>query len=119
MTRLRHLALLALLLVPFAASCGDDEPDPYAVSSEVGETCERDADCEDRCIDDWPGGLCTLECRTHDGCPADTWCVDTQGGVCLFSCESDRECLDRLGDGYACKRDEDFSGRDRFVCKKK
>lgn len=118
MVRLRYAALATLLLALCAfsaAACGDDS---RGVTDAVGATCDRDSHCEDRCITDWPGGFCTLDCRSHDACPDDAWCVDTKGGICLFRCETSGECRERLGDDYACKREDDFTDRGRYVCKK-
>ena len=104
--------LFVLLVGAFAApltSCQRDR--------EVGGECRDDLDCNDECIEDWPGGFCTVRCRDNRDCPGSTVCIDTRGGVCLFECDDRDECRDRLGGGYECKWRDAEDDRDEYkVC---
>ncbi len=106
--RITYPIVIALSLA-FAACDGP--------SREVGAPCLDDFDCRDRCLEDWPGGFCTLDCRDNGDCPPDAVCIDSNGGVCMLLCDSSSECKDYLGDNdYRCndRRDRD---RDRWdVC---
>ena len=95
---MRSLAILVLGV----AACGSDHPD---VDRDVGAQCDVQADCNDRCLtpsNEYPGGLCTLDCDTNDDCPSDTECAEKDGGVCLYSCFDSADC-DFLGAGYFCQ----------------
>ncbi len=88
------------------------------VDDTVGNACTRDSDCDDRCLPpsgDFPGGFCTLTCRDDRDCPGDTFCIDRDGGVCLFICPEFR-CSD-LGAGWECKDEDDVSGARVSVCR--
>lgn len=90
------LLLAAVLL----AGCGNSD-----VSREVGARCDDSSECDDRCLlpdDGWPGGFCSLSCDDDSDCPEGTACVDDEGGVCLFRCESVPEC-GFLGGGWTCQ----------------
>ncbi|MGM0554901.1 MAG: hypothetical protein ACQEVA_00795 [Myxococcota bacterium] len=105
------LPILLLLCVTCAAlmpGCSHDR--------KVGGACSADADCKDRCLESFPGGMCTLSCESDDECTNQTVCADTEGGVCLFPCDSTQECLDELGDGYACDDETSFDDREIRVC---
>ena len=94
------LALLSCAWIALAAACGDD-----GVSRAVGARCEAARDCDERCLApdaDYPGGFCTISCESSDDCPSDATCVDTEGGICLFSCVDDPGCT-FLGPGWACR----------------
>lgn len=112
-----------LLLTVTAGGCGDDFPDSPAdhhlgeADPVVGGACFDDRDCLDQCElgDSYPGGFCTLSCREDFHCTADTVCVDTRDGICLFSCLGNVDC-DFLGPGYSCREREDFFGGSVFVC---
>lgn len=83
----------------------------------VGGACRDDFDCADRCLEDWPGGFCTIECRDDRDCPASSVCTDHRGGVCLLLCDSDRECRDVLDDNdYECRRRDNVDRGSDDVC---
>jgi len=86
-------------------------------SRSVGAPCFDDLDCADRCLDDWPGGFCTLRCGDNRDCPGDAVCIDSHGGVCMLRCHDSAECKDFLGDNdYRCNDRRDVH-RDRWdVC---
>lgn len=90
---------LAVLVIALAA-CQDAD-----VSRAVGARCDRSAECDDRCLapsEDWPGGFCTLDCDSDADCPADTACIQEEGGaVCAYTCVTDPGCA-FLGTGYTC-----------------
>lgn len=106
---------LMLLLSVGLAGCGG--PDAHDV---VNRGCSADADCPaGRCMEDYPGGLCTKTCGNQGECPAGTACVesDGSGGVCLFRCESAEQCRQEVGDGYECDCKSDVTtGEDVDVC---
>lgn len=90
---------IVVVLVLFAA-CGGG-----GVSREIGARCDTARDCDDRCLppsDDFPDGLCTLDCQSSDECPDDTRCVDKESGVCLFTCNFTADC-GFLGPQWECK----------------
>lgn len=92
MYRLAFALPLAVLL----SSCAK-EPSPRP----LGEGCATTADCEAglECLDQMPGGLCTLGCGGSAGCPEGSTCVDLAGaGFCFRACASGDECRT----GYAC-----------------
>ena len=102
--------LLFVLCAPLFLSCNP-------TNRSVGAECRDDFDCRDRCLSDWPGGFCTLDCRDDRDCPQDTVCTDTRGGVCLFLCDDSRECRDRLGDNdYKCDDRRNVERGDDDVC---
>lgn len=108
MREFTSLIVLALALVTMAC----DGP-----NASVGGACDDNFDCHDRCIDEWPGGFCTLECRDNRDCPSDSVCVDSKGGVCMLLCKSSSECKDWLGDSdYSCHVREDVHEDDWDVC---
>ena len=87
------------------------------VDRAVGAACNGDRDCQDRCLTDWPGGFCTLNCRDDRDCPTDAVCTDTRGGVCLMLCDSSRECRDLLDDNdYECDDRRNVRGGRDDVC---
>ena len=91
------------------------------VSRELGARCDRNADCDERCLEpsaEWPGGFCTISCDGDADCPSDSACVDEGGGsVCAFTCMTDPQCA-FLGPGYACKeRDHHTVGGKVTVCR--
>lgn len=108
--RWRDVARYALVLLATSVAMG------CAGDRQVGGECRDDSDCADICIDELPGGHCTLRCRDNRDCPGGTICVDTEGGVCLFECDSRDECSDRLGGGYVCGEETDFDDREVRVC---
>jgi hypothetical protein len=110
-----RIAMLALIA---SVACTGDR-----VSRTIGARCDVTADCSDRCLqpsNDYPDGFCTLDCDADRGCPGDAFCVDREGGVCLFECfelGSARECA-FLGPNWICveqNRREDQNSKAR-VC---
>ncbi len=90
-------------IVLFAASSGGCSGGD--VSREVGARCDTARDCDDRCLppsNDFPDGLCTLDCQSNGECPDDTRCVDKESGVCLFTCNFTTDCS-FLGPLWECK----------------
>ena len=101
--------LLLVLLVLLLAACSSDR--------KVGGACGDDGECADRCLENYPGGMCTITCRADDECPSGTICADTEGGVCLFPCDSNQDCRDQgLEAGYACDGETSFDNREIRVC---
>lgn len=102
------MVLLCLACAGLLLGCGHDR--------KVGGACNSDGDCKDRCLEAFPGGMCTLSCTRDEECTNQTVCADTEGGVCLFPCDSTQECVDELGDGYACDDETSFDDREIRVC---
>ena len=103
-----------LILLVLVGACQDSE-----VSRAVGARCVRAADCEDRCLapsGDWPGGFCTLTCVDDRDGPGDAACIDDEGGVCAFLCETDPGCS-FLGGGYTCTERDARDAPKVFVCR--
>lgn len=74
------------------------------VTRQVGARCDSSLECDERCLppaSDYPGGFCTIACNTRNECPTRTTCADRDGGVCLFECTQDVDCM-FLGDGWRC-----------------
>jgi hypothetical protein len=107
---MKSLFLVCALLV---GACGHGDGD---IDTEVGATCVDDRDCDDSCVlgGDFPGGFCSLPCDTDNDCPGDTYCMETQGGICMFACPA-FDC-DRLGAGWSCKSRKRNNGGDINVC---
>lgn len=101
--------LVAILLVSAACTPGPNR--------QVGAPCADDIDCADRCLDDWPGGFCTLRCGDNRDCPSDSVCIDSNGGVCMLLCHDSSECKDFLGDNdYRCHDRRDVHDDRYDVC---
>lgn len=104
----------ALVLVLLTACGGGRDVDRL-----LGARCSVDSDCEERCLgpnDDFPDGLCSFQCDVNADCPSDAWCVETNGGVCLYDCIDDTDC-DFLGPRWVCRdRDLHGSGGSERVC---
>ena len=81
--------------------CGIDDVGPR--SRMVGGRCTVTGDCVQRCVtgNEFPGGYCTVGCVGNDDCPGGSICVASNGGVCMATCQVDRDC-DPYGAGYAC-----------------
>ncbi|MEO6776502.1 MAG: hypothetical protein ABI467_26390 [Kofleriaceae bacterium] len=82
------------------------------VSRQVGARCDTNADCDVKCLAPdgaWPGGFCTVLCDSDANCPADTRCIEDQGGICAFTCAGDPGCT-FLGDGYTCQQVDSHGG---------
>jgi hypothetical protein len=99
-----------------AAGCGADEAGND--SDVVGGACSNDDDCASgsRCEDggDFPDGLCTFSCTTHEDCPAFARCIHKEGGICMLECASDSDCRS----GYKCKDEANEEGGKSLICKK-
>jgi hypothetical protein len=109
---MRIVTALAVLVL---AACGGGRD----VDRLLGAKCDGDSDCEERCYgpnDDFPEGLCSYQCDVDRDCPSDAWCIDTDGGVCLFDCVDDIDC-DFLGREWVCRdRDRRGGGGRERVC---
>lgn len=106
------LTLLACLLVMTACGRDDDE-----IDSLVGNRCDNDRQCEERCFidgDKFPDGICSVTCTSDNDCPVGTYCVDENGGLCLFACP-EFDC-DRLGPAWECRDRSRFGGGNVNVC---
>lgn len=91
-------AILAIVGA-LAAACQQSD-----VSRSVGARCDVADDCDQRCLapsTKYPGGFCTTTCGSRNDCPDRTTCVTSEGGVCLFTCTTDPDCL-FLGEGWHC-----------------
>lgn len=106
------LCALALAL----AACGGH--DLGSIDTTIGAGCSSDRNCDNRCFldnnDNFPGGFCSLPCLSDRDCPGDTYCVDHQGGVCMFICPAFNCAL--LGPGWACKDVDHLGGGKVNVC---
>jgi len=66
---------------------------------ELGSCCNSDADCSGQlqCLQQFPGGMCSLTCEEAGSCPPAAACIrvesQSQGSL-------GRVCLPRCGDGY-------------------
>lgn len=90
---------------------------PGDIDSYIGDTCVRDSDCDQRCYldnQDFPGGFCSVSCRSDADCPSDTACIDKAGGVCLYLCPQ-FDCA-ALGPGWHCSDKERVTGGKDNVC---
>lgn len=104
-----------LLLVGTVSGCGGHgEGD---IDEVIGASCASDRDCDARCYldpGDFPGGICSLPCRSDNDCPSDTFCMKKADGVCLFACPA-FDCS-RLGAGWKCRDKERENGGMISVC---
>jgi hypothetical protein len=81
----------------------------------VGAACTADAECEQRCEQggDYPEGICTSSCDSDETCPAQTHCINKDGGICLLGCELSSDCRG----GYSCEGKENKArSGDSLVC---
>lgn len=102
--------LLILFFTVFLFGCP-------AADRSVGAACRDDFDCRDECLEDWPGGFCTLSCRDDRDCPPTSVCTDTRGGVCLLLCDGDRDCANMLDDNdYECRSRRNIDRGNDDVC---
>ena len=105
--------VFASLLV-LAACGGHGEGD---IDETIGAPCTSDRECDARCYldnGDYPGGFCSMSCQSDNDCPADTYCIQKDGGVCLFSCPA-FDC-GRLGNNWGCHEKDRVSGGKTTVC---
>jgi hypothetical protein len=89
----------ALVAGALVAACQDSD-----VSRKVGARCDVTAECDQRCLmpgAEFPDGFCTIACSSRAECPGATTCADLEGGVCLFTCTADLDCM-FLGAGWRC-----------------
>ncbi len=108
---MRAIICVAIL---FVAACGRDASD---IDDLVGARCTSDRQCEDRCFidgDKFPGGFCSLTCVNDQDCPDGTYCVDENGGVCLYGCPA-FDC-NELGPDWVCRDRSRFGGGNVDVC---
>ena len=87
-------AIASFAVVGLALACGPND-------GLVGGACNDHRDCKERCLEgkDYPGGMCTVDCRDDRDCPGGTYCTDKSGGVCLLACGNSGDCPG----GYVCK----------------
>ena len=82
----------------------------------VGGSCSAQEACDEaaRCLQggDFPDGTCAKPCETNADCPANTACVDMDGGVCLLTCRNDEDCRDE----YDCEEVDTPEGGEADVC---
>ena len=75
--------------------------------NDIGQACRSDRDCDELCIDDFPGGYCSAS--SADGeCPDGSTCTPVGRGtqICLADCDPNEEDPCRLG--YGCASDFNF-----------
>jgi hypothetical protein len=111
------LAAIPLVVGLALTGCGSD--DDELDSALLGGACTSNDDCEDRCVQgsDYPDGFCTVSCLSDTDCPSTTYCVDDEGGVCLFGCDRHSDCED-LGPDWLCDgRDRKGAGGEVRVCR--
>lgn len=107
-----RLVLICIVLVAASACGGDGVGNGGDV---VGGPCASSGDCEHRCQlgDDYPQGTCVKPCTTDEQCPDGTHCINTEGGICLLSCDVPADCRG----GYNCAGKENRGhGGDSLVC---
>ena len=105
---------IALVLVLVASACGRDDGD---IDELIGDSCTRDSDCDERCYrdsGDYPGGFCSVACNSDNDCTPDSYCIDRDGGVCMFDCPA-FDC-GRLGAGWVCRERDRVGGGKLDVC---
>jgi hypothetical protein len=85
-------SLTLLLVLVFAAACGDDPPN-------VGGTCTAASDCDEglTCNTSVPGGYCTTSCTTsgsQEQCPEGSVCDAISGSAvtCVKICKTAEDC---------------------------
>lgn len=108
-----RLAALWLSVVVIVACGGDDNVGNDG--SHVGGSCVDERDCAFRCQlgGDFPQGTCTRPCNTDGDCPDGTFCVSSEGGICLLGCTLPEDCRP----GYNCEGKENKGhGGDSLVC---
>jgi hypothetical protein len=108
---MKQIVFLSAIL---CAACGGHSAGD--IDEVIGDTCIDDRDCADRCYrdSDFPGGFCSRPCVSDRDCPSDTYCMSTNGGVCMFACDA-IDC-DRLGPDWQCRSKSRVGGGDISVC---
>ncbi len=106
-------SLVCAALLTLGAACGDDS-DEHAVGPYgplVGGPCIDLLDCVSGsyCVHggDFPDGMCTLRCRSHNDCPGGSACIDREDGICMQYCFDELDCRA----GYNCKERDDQGDR--------
>lgn len=111
---MRHLILVFGL---FLASCGSSAVGP--AGSLVGGPCSTDRQCNESCYADkhYPGGMCTVHCRSDLDCPGGTACVEEDENICVAICVNNASCA-AFGRGFVCDaRDRVGSAGGALVCR--
>lgn len=108
---------ITLVLVCGACSSGGGPIGPGPGGALVGAACASDAMCQVRCVGGhaFPGGMCTVPCRSDFDCPAGTACMDDQGGICGVLCSAGN-CA-AFGPGWHCATHNDVNGGQIAVCR--
>lgn len=102
---------MAIAIAMVLAGCESSD-----VSRDVGARCTANAQCNAECLEEFPGGFCSVPCDTDADCPDRTLCIATDGGVCVFGCGSDPDCT-FLGSGYRCQlTDSKGAGTKDMAC---
>jgi len=106
---MKRLILCAL----FTAACGHGTG---SIDKTEGAACLSDRDCDHLCYQGghFPGGFCSVPCRTDLDCPDDSLCMSDSGGVCMFVCPP-FDCA-RLGPGWSCRERDQLGGGHADVC---
>ena len=94
---MKTMILAGLLL----AGCGGGVG---AAGALVGAACDVDSQCVHRCVrgdSHYPGGLCSLTCRSDADCPGGSSCVDDANGICAVNCLANDNCAG-FGRGFSC-----------------
>jgi hypothetical protein len=88
------------------------------VSRAVGARCDRDDDCDERCLlsSDYPDGFCSVSCDDDDGCPDGAVCVADDGGICKVPCAEDQGC-EFLGPEWMCLPHRTPAGEEVKACR--
>ena len=89
----------------------------FDVSRVLGAECGSDSDCAEKCLagQAWPAGFCTTVCDDDSQCGGGARCISEDGGVCVFDCTIDSDCL-FLGSTYTCQSVSASSGQ-VMVCR--
>lgn len=107
------MRLISIVFVIAMAACGHG---PGDVDETIGAACASDRECDSLCFrgGDYPGGFCSNACQSDRDCTEDAFCIDEDGGVCLFLCP-EFDC-DKLGPGWQCKEKDRAGGGKISVC---
>jgi hypothetical protein len=114
---IRTSVVRAWFVLATLGSCGGTIAGPN--STIVGAACTADSQCGEQCLDNerhFPGGMCTVACRTDADCPSGSVCIDEEGGVCIVTCRVDADCA-AFGRGFACDEEGRPSGGEASICR--
>jgi hypothetical protein len=106
------LRLAWIFAIAVLAACGDHVGNNGSL---VGGPCVDSGDCQFLCQQggEFPQGLCTRPCLVDNDCPDGTYCIDTEGGICMLGCDIPSDCRG----GYNCRgRRNRGTGGDSLVC---